>query len=77
MDIVIEKGVGVGRKTRGPGRWQKILLRLDVGDSFIIDESNDPKLQQLRSIRQAAKSIDYKIESAREDGSKRRIARVD
>ena len=47
MDIVIEKGVGVGRKTRGPGRWQKILLRLDVGDSFTIDESNDPKLQQL------------------------------
>ena len=39
MDIVIEKGVGVGRKTRGPGRWQKILLRLDVGDSFTIDES--------------------------------------
>ena len=77
MDIVIEKGVGVGRKTRGPGRWQHILLKLDVGDSFTIDEANDPKLQQLRSIRQAAKSLAFKIESAREGNSKRRIERGD
>jgi len=76
LDIVIEKGVSLGPKTRGPGKWQRILLKLDVGDSFTISEINDPKLQQLRSIRQAAKSLNMAIESALDDERTRRIERT-
>ena len=78
MDFIIEKGVDLPKKkTRGYGRWQKLLLKLELDDSFVIDESNDPRKHQLVAIRNAAKSLGIRVESARETETKRRIKRVE
>ena len=75
VDITIEKGVSAGPPKRDPGRWQRILLKLDIGDSFVIDESKDPKQSQVRAIRQSAKSLGYQVVTALE-GTSRRIERI-
>ena len=64
QEVVIEKNIPippVGTKT---GKWQRVLSRMDIGDSFAMKlGKEDPKVfwRKRTIIAHAAKSLDMKI----------------
>ena len=67
--IIIEKGIPIPEPQTKTGKWQKILNRMDIGDSFVIDLNPDEikyaRVRQVSTINQAAKSMGMKIKTMR------------
>ena len=63
--IVIEKGIAIPPLGTKTGKWQRILSRMDVGDSFVIELKKDDlrfgRARQSSILAHAAKSLDMKI----------------
>lgn len=65
QEVVIEKNIPippVGTKT---GKWQQVLSRMDIGDSFAIKLNKDDlkfgRINRASVIANAAKSLDMKM----------------
>ena len=67
--IIIEKGIPIPEPQTKTGKWQKILNRMDIGDSFVLDLTPDEikhgRIKQSVIINQAAKSMGMKIKTMR------------
>ena len=67
--IIIEKGIPIPEPGTKTGKWQKILNRMDIGDSCVIDLLPDAikyaRGRQVSTINQAAKSMGMKIKTMR------------
>lgn len=55
--IKIEKGIPISMPTKKFGKWQQILIRLDIGDSF------EAESDLLGNILSAAKSLELNVKS--------------
>ena len=65
-------------KPRSKGKWQRIIESLSVGESIVIDEDedHDPDKNVLRAVRQAAESLNMRVESKRLIRNRRVIKRT-
>tara|TARA_R100001015_G_C4553657_1_gene114964 strand:+ start:154 stop:390 length:237 start_codon:yes stop_codon:yes gene_type:complete len=78
MTVKIEKGVPIGEDFRlKENKFVKALQEMEVGDSFLIDESEDDHRSQLQNITYHAKKMDITIKGIKEDERSRRIHRVE
>ena len=63
--IVIEKNIPIPALGTKTGKWQRVLSRMDVGDSFVIELKKDDlrfgRARQSSILAHAAKSLDIKI----------------
>ena len=73
--IVIEKGIAIPPLGTKTGKWQRVLSRMDVGDSFVLDlTKHDRKYGRVRQssiLTHAAKSLDMKIRTMKIDNTLR------
>ena len=73
----IEKNLeGPPHPTKGQGKWQMLLKKMDVGDSFTLMHDEHPHAYIYRSIRIAAKSIGMKVRSGTDEDKNRIVKRV-
>tara|TARA_R100000656_G_scaffold123991_1_gene101229 strand:+ start:274 stop:576 length:303 start_codon:yes stop_codon:yes gene_type:complete len=65
--IVIEKNIPIPALGTKTGKWQRILSRMDVGDSFVIKLKKDDlkfgRAKQASILAHAAKSLDMKVKT--------------
>jgi len=78
MDVQIEKGVPIGKSFRKEpdNEWRDTLLKMEIGDSFVIDEGDDENRAQYQAISYHAKKIGITIKGTKEDERHRRIHRT-
>ena len=73
----IEKNLQVPpHPTKGQGKWQLLLKKMEVGDSFTLMHDEDPHGYIYRSIRIAAKSIGMKVKSGTDEHKNRIVQRI-
>ena len=78
MEVKIEKGVPMRESFRfNDSKWKTTLSQMEVGDSFVIDETDDEHLAQYQNIIYHAKKMDITIKGTKEDERCRRIHRVE
>lgn len=78
MEVKIEKGVPMRESFRlNDSKWKTTLSQMEVGDSFVIDETDDEHRSQYQSINYHAKKMDITIKGIKEDERSRRIHRVE
>mgnify|MGYP001177089049 CR=1 FL=1 len=78
MKVKIEKDVPLRDSFRTQNnKWREVLEEMDVGHSFLIDESDDENRAQYQNIRNQAKMLEMKIKGVKEDEHHRRIYRVE
>ena len=79
--IVIEKNIPIPALGTKTGKWQRVLSRMDVGDSFVINltEPNKRRNRERKHsiLTHAAKSLDMKIRTRKINDNTLRVWRVE
>lgn len=76
-DVIIEKNVPIQKSFRSPGKWQKVLMAMEMNDSFVLDETDDESFKQMNAIRAAGLSLGIKVKGIKENENSRRVYRVE
>ena len=61
---------------RGAGKWQTLLKDMEIGDSFVLTQGEDPKGYVYHAIRVAAKSLGMKVRSGTDENKNRIVKRI-
>ena len=73
--IVIEKNIPMPPPGTKTGKWQRVLSRMDVGDSFVLiiteRDKRSGRVRKRSILTHAAKSLDMKIKTMRIDDTLR------
>ena len=73
--IVIEKNIPMPPPGTKTGKWQRVLSRMDVGDSFVLTltehDKRSGRVRKQSILTHAAKSLDMKIKTMRIDNTLR------
>lgn len=59
------------------GKWQEILKAMEVGQSFVIDETEDKSMSQMTAIRASAKGLGMKVRGIKISEHARRVQRTE
>lgn len=73
-EIEIEKGIPVAKsvtRCKGNGRVQKLIKRMDIGDSFLLEVEGRKLKYKQRTFSAAAKSLGVKLITRTVDGGLR------
>jgi hypothetical protein len=62
--------------TKGAGKWQTLLKDMEIGDSFVLTQGEDPKGYVYHAIRVAAKSLGMKVRSGTDENKNRIVKRI-
>ena len=73
--IIIEKNIPIPPLGTKTGKWQRVLSRMDVGDSFVLTlterDKRSGRVRKQSILTHAAKSLDMKIKTMRIDNTLR------